>query len=160
MSARARYFLPGGSRNGRVIDMADPFRPDFETDDPAVFMAEAKRRKLRPRYRTVEGKPARALTAFPKPRRVSFTRKPFDPALGEVGSWVRGTDMSSGQRIEGQVWSLVNNWNGCVWVVSDDQKAHMCRVALLEPLHLPVEQPDLLAAAVESGHLEIVRVSA
>jgi hypothetical protein len=139
MSVRGRYFLPP----------VDGDTAPFQTEDPGEFTAECKRRGMR----------SKASVRPRVPRVVTRTSKPFDPAVGQVGSWVTGKVSATGERVTGQVWSLVNNWHGSVWVVTDDQRAHMCRVDLLEPLHVPAVQGDLLSSAIESGRLQIVAVS-
>lgn len=79
------------------------------------------------------GKRFRAERKTWKAPRLAAEGKPFEPALGEVGSFV-GFERS-GHVYRGQVWALApaRTRGASVWVVTEDQHAEAVRVADLLP---------------------------
>ena len=107
--------------------------------DTASFDAHAKAHKRA----TFLGKPITG-SVFRKPRMWRMpTTRPFDPALGEVGSWVTFTDWAD-REVTGQVWAeIIGGLRARVWV-ADGNRYHDMAVSSLSAA-VEVEQPTLAA---------------
>lgn len=100
------------------------------------------------------GRPGAAIAALPRGP-VTRSRKPFDPAVGEVGSWVTAEGTSGlpvwGVRpdpVSGQVWARSSE-RGFVWVVDSAGRAFHCHTSSLVPSHADTAQsvlPEMASA--------------
>lgn len=167
-TCRAPQHAGGGTEAERKANWAHLELHGFEAgsvvafDDRAAFVAHCKAAgidgtldrtdpatglKQRPTYRPI--KPWRP----PSPR-------PFDPALGEVGSWVRwqpvryeathpdgswsGRHVPDGPELTGQVWSTVRGGRDPRVIVADGRNWHELAVCELRPVAEPCEQRELV----------------